>query len=99
MLTEEKNRLGRRIEAAKARSKKPKPFLLSTDYAKRKDQRSLHVANNIKKIQKKKVERLAKEMATDKPINKKIKITPAQLKQIKRKAKRIKFANKIKNLL
>ena len=78
--------------------KKNTPIFQTKAWEQRKQARADKLANRIAKTKERKMERLAKLEAVNKPIKKK-KLSFAEQRQIRRKAKRIKFVNKIKNLI
>jgi len=78
--------------------KKGIPLFDSKAWLERKQARANKVANRIAKAEARKIERLAKLEVEQVPAKKK-KLTPGELRQIRRKVKRIKFVNKIKNLI
>jgi len=97
----EGNRAYRRKKEAIERSKKSVPKYLSADWLKKKEMIAKKVANKIAKVKARKAERLAKQIAEGIETNKKDKkkLSPAELKQIRKRVKRIKFNNKIKELI
>jgi len=97
----EGNRAYRRKKEAIERSKKSVPKYLSADWLKKKEMIAKKVANKIAKVKTRKAERLAKQIAEGIETNKKDKkkLSPAELKQIRKRVKRIKFNNKIKELI
>lgn len=94
----EGNRAYRRKKAAIERSRKPVPKFLSADWAKRKEMTAQKVANKIAKVKAAKAERLAKQEADGIQIKNtdKKKLSIAEQRQIRRRAKVIKFAHKFK---
>ena len=77
--------------------KKKCPIFTSNNWDLRKDARAEKVANKIAKAKARKIERLSKQEVPSKKVVKKL--SPAEQKQLKRKVKMIKFADKIKNLI
>jgi hypothetical protein len=94
----EGNRAYRRKKEAIERSRKPVPKYLSSDWAERKRLIALKVANKIAKVKASKAKRLAKQEADGIVMKKndKKKLSQAEQRQIRRKAKIIKFLNKLK---
>jgi acetyl-CoA carboxylase alpha subunit len=74
------------------------PIFQCNGWEKQKEAKANKLANRIKKVKDRKIERLAKIEAEGTPTPKK-NTTPAERKQIAKRAKRIKFANKIKKII